>query len=511
MTDASNNNIFMPFKQRIGLFLGPGLALLVLLFIDLDPDNVAVTRTAAVAILMAVWWITEAIPIPATALLPVALFPVFGVMTGKAVAATYFNNIIFLFIGGFLMALAMQKWNLHRRIALKIIVLVGTGPFRIILGFMVATAFLSMWISNTATTMMMVPIAMAVIYKLGETQGQKKTGFPAALMIGIAYSASIGGIATLIGTPPNLSFTRIFAIYFPQAPEISFASWFTFGLPLSLVFLLIAWFFLTTLFVRRTPAHSTDNPLFKQELRSMGKMAYEEKWVLLLFTLMALLWLFRKNISIGTFTLPGWSGLMPVPHYVDDGTVAILISLLLFVIPSRTKPGDRLMEWTTASHLHWGVILLFGGGFALAAGFKESGLSVWVAERLTGLSGVTPLLLVASTSTLLTFLTELTSNTATTEMVLPLLGSLAVSIRVNPLLLMIPATLSASCAFMLPVATPPNAIVFGSGEVRMGDMIRAGIFLNLIGIITITAFVYFLGLSVFNIDLSQIPAWALQE
>lgn len=511
MADASNNSTYIPFKQRIGLFLSPGLTLLALLFLDLDPDNVAITRTAAVAILMAVWWITEAIPIPATALLPVALFPVFGIMTGKAVAATYFNSTIFLFIGGFLMALAMQKWNLHRRIALRIILLVGTGPLRILLGFMIATAFLSMWISNTATAMMMVPIAMAVIYKLGEVLGQKKTGFPAALMIGIAYSASIGGVATLIGTPPNLSFSRIFSIYFPHAPEITFASWFAFGLPLSIVLLLFAWLLLTTLFVRRTAVHSTDNPLFRQELHGMGRMTYEQKWVLILFTLMALSWLFRKDIEIGTFTLPGWSGLMPASQFVDDGTVAILVSLLLFVIPSRAKPGDRLMEWTTASHLHWGIVLLFGGGFALAAGFKESGLSVWVAEQLTGLSGVTPVLLVASTCTLLTFLTELTSNTATTEMVLPLLGSLAVSIRVNPLLLMIPATLSASCAFMLPVATPPNAIVFGSGEVRMTDMIKAGIILNLIGIITITAFVYFLGLSVFDIDLSQMPAWALQE
>jgi sodium-dependent dicarboxylate transporter 2/3/5 len=506
----TGNNPRMSFRQLIGLITGPGLALLVLLFLDLDPDHVTVTRTAAVAILMAVWWITEAIPIPATALLPVALFPVLGIMTGKAVAVTYFNNIIFLFIGGFLMALAMQKWNLHRRIALRIIILVGTGPRRIILGFMVATAFLSMWISNTATTMMMVPIAMAVMTKLSEGKGQKRTGFPAALMIGIAYSASIGGIATLIGTPPNLSFTRIFAITFPQAPEITFASWFAFGLPLSGILLVIAWLLLTFLFVHGTSGHATHNPLFKQELRNMGKMAYEEKWVMLLFSLMALLWLFRRDIHIGAFTLPGWSGFMPVPEFVDDGTVAIFVSLLLFVIPSKTKPGDRLMEWATASRLHWGIILLFGGGFALAAGFKESGLSVWVAHQLIGLSGVAPVLLVASTSTLLTFLTELTSNTATTEMILPLLGSLAVSIEVNPLLLMVPATLSASCAFMLPVATPPNAIVFGSGEVRMADMVRAGIFLNFIGIITITALIYLLGLSVFDIDLSQIPAWALQ-
>jgi sodium-dependent dicarboxylate transporter 2/3/5 len=511
MTDANHKSQLVSPKQVIGLFIGPGLALSLAFFFDLDPNNTAVTRTAAVAILMAVWWITEAIPIPATSLLPVALFPILGVMTGKAVAATYFNNIIFLFIGGFLMALAMQKWNLHRRIALRIIIIVGTGPRRIILGFMVATAFLSMWISNTATTMMMVPIAMAVTYKLREDLGGKRPGFSTPLMIGIAYAASIGGVATLIGTPPNLSFTRIFAIYFPQAPEITFASWFAFGLPLSVVFLVIAWLLLTILFVRRTSAHTGDSLLFKQELHGMGKITYEEKWVFLLFTLMAFLWLFRKDINIGIFTLPGWSRITPLPHFVDDGTVAIFVSLLLFVIPSKTEPGDRIMEWATASRLPWGIILLFGGGFALAAGFKESGLSQWVAEQLTGLRGVTPVLLVASNSTLLTFLTELTSNTATTETILPLLGSLAVSIQVNPLLLMIPATISASCAFMLPVATPPNAIVFGSGEVRMADMIRAGIILNIIGIITITAFIYLLGLSVFDIDLNQIPSWAFEK
>ncbi|MFH2000144.1 MAG: SLC13 family permease [Planctomycetota bacterium] len=499
----------MSFKQKLGLFAGPGFALCVLIFTDLNPENPVVTRTAAVAIWMATWWITEALPIPATALLPVALFPLSGIMTGKAVAATYFNSIIFLFMGGFIMALAMQKWNLHRRIALRIILLIGTGPRRILLGFMIATAFLSMWISNTATTMMMVPIAMAVIVKLREINDQKLAGFPAALMIGIAYSASIGGIATLIGTPPNLSFTRIFAIYFPNAPEITFASWFTFGLPLSVCLLILAWFLLAFIFVRRASPPSLDGSLFRQELQHMGKMKYEEKVVLFLFTLMALLWLFRTDIVVGGFTVPGWSTLMPMPSFVDDGTVAITVSLLLFAIPSKSRPNDRIMEWSTASRLHWGIILLFGGGFALAAGFKESGLSLWVADQLTGLKDVAPVLLVGSTCTLLTFLTELTSNTATTEMILPLLGSLAVSINVNPLLLMIPATLSASCAFMLPVATPPNAIVFGSGEVRMADMIKAGIILNLIGVVIITAFIYLLGLLVFQIDPGQMPDWAL--
>ncbi|MCK5331929.1 MAG: SLC13/DASS family transporter [Candidatus Marinimicrobia bacterium] len=493
----------------VGLIAGPAIALIMLLFLDLDPQNPLVTRTAAVAALMAIWWITEAIPIPATALLPVALFPLLGIMTGKTVAATYFNHIIFLFIGGFIMALAMQKWNLHRRIALRIILIIGASPRRILLGFMLATAFLSMWISNTATTMMMVPIALAVIIKLRESSGNKMSRFSAGLLIGIAYAASIGGIATLIGTPPNLSFTRIFSIYFPNAPEITFANWFMFGLPCSIIFLFISWIIMTSIFMPRQQINTINIDLFRKEYRHLGRITYEEKVVLLLFVSLAFLWLFRSDINIGRFIIPGWSTILPVPAYVDDGTVAVVMAMLLFMIPAKSKENGRLMDWDTAVKLHWGIVLLFGGGFALASGFKESGLSVWVAEQLTGLADVTPVVLVASVCTMLTFLTELTSNTATTEMILPLLGSLAVAIKVNPLLLMIPATLSASCAFMLPVATPPNAIVFGSGEVKMGDMIQVGFAMNLVGIVLITIFIYVLGITVFNIDLGQLPDWAV--
>ncbi len=497
-------------KQTIGLYAGPIVALSILFFADLDPSNPLVTRAAAVAVLMAVWWITEAIPIPATALLPVALFPLLGIMKGKEVAGTYFNSIIFLFIGGFIMALAMQRWNLHRRIALKTMLLIGSSPNRILLGFMAATAFLSMWISNTATTMMMVPIAMAVIVKIKE-ESPDNTGsrFAVGLLIGIAYSASIGGIATLIGTPPNLSFSRIFAIYFPNAPEITFAGWMAFGLPVSIVFLAIAWALLAFLFGPGKRKMTAGRDLFREEYKRLGRMSFEENAVLVMFVLLALLWLLRKEIVLGSFTIPGWSTILPVPAFVDDGTVAIAVALLLFLIPSRTKPGKRLMNWTTAQKLHWGIVILFGGGFALASGFKESGLAVWVAEQAAGLAGLSPVLLVAWVSTTLTFLTELTSNTATTEMILPLLGSLAVAIKVNPLLLMIPATLSASCAFMLPVATPPNAIVFGTGEVRMADMIRVGIFMNIIGVVLITSFIYLLGLPVFDIDPGVLPDWAI--
>lgn len=506
---ASRQGVLGP-KQRWGLALGPAVALALLLWFNPDPANPAIGRTAAVAALMAIWWITEAIPIPATALLPVALFPVLGVMAGKATASTYFNYVIFLFIGGFVMALAMQRWQLHRRIALRVVMLIGTSPKKLILGFMVATAFLSMWISNTATTMMMVPIAMAVIANLRERNPDMLgTRFGAGLLIGIAYAASTGGIATLIGTPPNLSFSRIFHIFFESGPEISFAAWFVFALPISLLMTACAWLVLVRMFAPRHPQAKSDRAIFREELAALGPMSFEEKVVASLFTVMSLLWLTRKSIALGSFVIPGWSQLLPAPAFVDDGTIAIFVALVLFLIPSRQHPGTRLMNWRTAVGLPWGIVLLFGGGFALASGFKESGLSEWIAGQLVGLSSVPSVVLVSATSTVMTFLTELTSNTATTEMVLPLLASLATAIKVNPLLLMIPATLSASCAFMLPVATPPNAIVFGSGEIKMGDMIRAGLIMNFVGVVLVTAAVYLVGLVVFGISPDSFPAWAV--
>jgi len=500
----------LSLKQKIGLFFGPALALLLLLFFDLKPGEPLVTRTAAVVVLMALWWITEAIPIPATALIPIALYPLMGIMQGNSVAGLYFNHIIFLFIGGFIMALAMQRWKLHRRIALRIIFLIGASPRKIILGFMAATFFLSMWISNTATTMMIVPMALAIIYKLKETfKGKDINKFSVGLLIGIAYAASIGGIATLIGTPPNLSFARIFQIYFPKAPEISFTDWFVFATPLAVIFLLIAWYVLSRFSLSGEFDQATSKKLFREEYAGLGRISYEESIVLTLFSIMALLLIFRQNIDLGTFVIPGWSNLFPVPKFIDDGTIAISIALLLFIIPAKSSETRCLMNWKTASKLNWGIVLLFGGGFALASGFKESGLSQWLGESMSGVEDFPPLIIVASVCTTLTFLTELTSNTATTEIFLPILGSLSATIKVNPLLLMIPATLSASCAFMLPVATPPNAIVFGSGEIAMKDMIKFGIILNLIGIILITSYMFLIGVIVFNIDLSTFPEWAL--
>ncbi|MFQ5607980.1 MAG: SLC13 family permease, partial [Candidatus Zixiibacteriota bacterium] len=501
-------------KQKLGLILGAGAGLLILLLFDPEPDNPLIGRTAAVAALMAIWWVTEAIPIPATAMLPVALFPLLGVMKGGAVAGAYFNHVIFLFIGGFIVALAMQKWGLHRRIALLTILLIGGGQRRIIFGFMLATFVLSMWVSNTATTMMMVPMALAIILKLRENAGADEASrrsvnsFAVALLIGVAYAASIGGAATLIGTPPNLVLVQQLAINFPEAPQISFTSWLMLALPFAALFLVITWALLNRLFLGREKRLEADIDLFRNEYRALGRMSYPEKVVLAAFSLMALLWILRADIRLGAFTIPGWSGLFPEPGFVDDGVVAIVVALALFVIPAGAASGGRIMDWRTAVKLNWGIVILFGGGFALAAGFVQSGLTEWLGRSLAGFSETPSAVFVAVVSVLMTFLTELTSNTASTQMILPVLASFSSANQIHPLLLMIPATLAASCAFMLPVATPPNAIVFGSGEIKMSDMMRAGLTMNLIGVVLIVLALYLVGVGVFDINTAAMPDWA---
>jgi sodium-dependent dicarboxylate transporter 2/3/5 len=328
------------------------------------------------------------------------------------------------------------------------------------------------------------------------------------LLLGIAYSASIGGIATLVGTPPNLSFARIVSIIFPEMTEISFADWFIYAVPVSILLFIAAW---SLLFVMYKPKNSWRNIQlndFRKEYEALGKAKPEEKIVLVLFTLLALLWIFRSGFNIQSFVIPGWSEWLNHPSYINDGTVAMLIAVLLFIIPSHTQKGESLMNWETANKIPWNIVLLFGGGFALAQGFVDSGLSVWFGEQLGGLASVEPLVLTLANVTMMSFLTELTSNVATAEMILPILAGLAMTIKINPLLLMIPATLAASLAFMLPVATPPNAIVFGTNRIRVKDMVRTGILLNVAGIIIATLVMYFWGTLVFDIDVMVFPEWA---
>ena len=482
-----------------------------IIFFDLDPRNPATTRMAAVALLMFIWWITEAIPLFATALLPLVLFPFLGIERGEITAPLYFNSTIALFMGGFMIALTMEKWDLHRRIALKIIRKMNGGPSHIILGFMVAAGFLSMWISNTATAMMMVPIGLAIIIEMENEHGVDDThNFSVGVMLAIGFACSVGGMATLVGTPPNLVLVRIFQIIFPDAPAISFGQWILLGFPISVIMLVIAWLLITKIF-SRVPKHITvDNELVEKQYLALGPPTYEEKMVLAAFVTTALLWVFRVPIQLGVITIPGWSQLIPFPGLIDDGTIAITMSIILFLIPSRT-PGaayPTLAGKDLIPRLPWNIMLIFGGGFALAHGFTVTGLSVLIGNQFSGLTQISPIVIIISVCLTLTFLTEMSSNTATTEMILPILASVAVITNIHPLMLMIPATLAASCAFMMPVATPPNAIIFGSNRVRVFEMAKIGFFLNLAGILVISFMFILLGTAVFGIEAGIIPEWA---
>jgi sodium-dependent dicarboxylate transporter 2/3/5 len=435
-------------------------------------------HVSAVALLMATWWLTEAIPIPATALLPVVLFPALGVTSVSDTTVNYANHIIFLFMGGFLIAITIEKWHLHRRIALHTIRIVGMTPKRIILGFMLATAFLSMWISNTATCMMMVTIGIAVMHHL-DPQGFKKQGdtvvhnspFATALMLSIAYSASIGGVATLIGTPPNAILAGI--IEKSYGISISFTQWMVFALPLSAVMLGLTWFYLTHIAYRFNNSPPKHHNIIQTELMKLGPMSREERLTLTVFSCVALAWIIR-----GIFDFE-------VLNNINDSVIAITGAIALFIIPSNWKQRQFLLDWDTARNIPWDIIILFGGGFALANAFNASGLTGWIGDTMTVLHGIRLLWVIVIIAAAVIFLTEVTSNTATASLLLPVFGALAVAIDTHPLILMATTALAASFAFMLPVATPPNAIVFSSRQVTIPQMARAGFWLNLAGIVLI--------------------------
>jgi len=510
-----------PLSRRIGFWLGPVAFVLTLAAGHVAPGHVLITKMIAVAMLMAIWWIMDAIPLAATSLLPLALYPLLGIMKGKEVAPLYVNSVIFLFLGGFLIALAMERWDLHKRIALSIIRVVGGSPAMLVLGFMVATAFLSMWISNTAATIMMLAIGLSVIQAEEETFGRKAVDhFSAALLLGIAYAASAGGIATLVGTPPNLSLVRIFEVLFPEAASngfsITFGPWLLLCLPLSLLMLVSIWLLLTKVFFRSPSELKLSSEVVDKEYRKLGPMTYQQIVVAMVFVSTALLWVFRNDLTIGTkFKIPGWSHLLGHGDLLDDGTVAVAMALILFLIPSRKseKQGEdegygTILDFGVFRKIPWHIILLFGGGFALAKGFQTSGLSAWVGSGFSELAGTPETLMIGAVCGIISFLTELTSNTATTEMILPLLASISTAAKINPLMLMIPATISASFAFMMPVATPPNAIIFGSGRIRIAQMVRVGVVINLIGIVLVTVVFQLLGPLLFDIQPGAFPDWA---
>ncbi|MEJ2196316.1 MAG: SLC13 family permease [Ignavibacteriaceae bacterium] len=481
----------------------------MLLFVDLDRSNHQVTIMTSIAVLMSILWITEAIPLAATSLIPLILFPLFGILKTSEIAESYINSIIFLFIGGFMIAIAMERWGLHKRIALKIITLVGGSPNSIIFGFMMAACFLSMWVSNTATILMMLPIALAIISRMENQFGKEEThNFTLALLLGVAYSCTIGGLGTLVGTPPNLVFVKTLNILYPYAPEISFSKWMLMAFPITLILLLSTSFLLTKILFKNDRSLTVNNNFIKGEYNKLGRITFEEAVVSVVFTITALLWLLRSDINFGIFKIPGWSDFFIQPDFINDGTVAIAMAFILFLIPSRNKT-TTLLNKDVFVDIPWSVVLLFGGGFALAKGFTSSGLSLYIGNQLSGLSSLPHLLMIIVIATSISFLTELTSNTATTQMILPILASVSIAIGLHPMLLMLTATLSASMAFMLPVATPPNTIIFASGRIKIYEMAKTGILLNILGIIVVSTIVYSLGILIF--DLGTMPPWAIAD
>jgi sodium-dependent dicarboxylate transporter 2/3/5 len=481
-------------RQNIGLLLGPLICITLLVMPPPAGMTPAAVSVAAVACLMAIWWVTEAAPIAATALLPIVLFPLLGVMKTADVTTAYANHLIYLFLGGFLIAVTMQKWNLHRRIAMHTLRLVGVSPARMVLGFMLATALLSMWISNTATAMMMLPIGLAVITQLQHLQvadsesGPNADRFGTCLMLGIAYAASIGGVATLIGTPPNAILAGMAEKLYGLT--ISFAGWMLFGLPLATAMLVISYFYLTRIAYPLTSgAIPGARQVIHDELHSIGPMTREERWVLGVFGCVSAGWILRGLLDV------------PALAMVSDASIAMAGAALLFVIPSDLRQREFLLDWQTAAGIPWDIIILFGGGFALAQGFQDSGLSVWIAEQMRALEGASLLLMVSVVTLTVVFLTEVTSNTATATLMVPVLGALATTLGLHPYSLMIPAAIAASFAFMLPVATPPNAIVFSSRYITIPQMARAGLWLNLAAVLVISIAVLYLLPWLWGVDL----------
>lgn len=457
---------------------------------------------AAIVVLMAIFWIFEVVPIAITSLFPIFLFPLFGILDTKATALFYGKEIIFLFLGGLMLAQGIQESNLHKRIALHIVNIIGSKPASLILGFMVATAFLSMWISNTASVMLMMPIALSIIEEIKETKTSNKliSKFAVAIMLGIAYSADIGGMATLIGTPPNLVFMEIYHDYFPNLPKVGFTQWMLMGLPISITFLFTGWLLMTKIIFKMPKAQLfKSNHIIKDLLINLGKLKRDELASGLVFSIAAILWITGSDIRLSeSFTVHGWRSTFNLEE-VSDASIAVATSLLLFIIPSKARPKEMLLKWEKARELPWGILLLFGGGFAIAGGFNSSGLSNLIGNLFALLEINHPLLIVIIVCFVLTFLTEITSNTATTNLVLPILAKASAVLGLDPRILMIPATLSASCAFMMPIASPTQAIVFGSGHVKIKQMIRAGILFNILGILIVTGIFFLLAKFVFGI------------
>ena len=474
-------------SRRFNIILGPSLFFIFYFLIHpFDGMNSESHAIFCSVLWIATWWITEAIPIPVTSLLPLVLFPLTGGLDLKLTASSYGDKIIYFYMAGFFLAIAMEKWNLHKRIALNIINVVGYNKKSMLLGFMIATAFLSMWLSNTSTSIMMLPIGIAIVSQVSLKKNILNSNFGKVLMLGIAYSASIGGFATIYGTPPNLILLANIEEYFNLS--IDFSSWFIMAFPLSCILLFICWYYLINFSFDLSSLSNVSKKTISSQIKELGKIKYEEKGVLLIFIVFILGLLFKQFIS--EF----------IPQ-IDDTIIAISIAIFLFLIKS-SDGENNLIEWSDGIKLPWGIILLFGGGLSIATAMKSSGLALWIGELAYNIDSLDLILIVLIIVMIVNFLTEITSNLATVSMLLPILASISISLGIHPYIIMVSATIAASCAFMLPVATPPNAVVFGSGYLKMTDMVKTGLVMNVISIVIVSLYVYFVLPMLWNIDIS---------
>ena len=474
-------------SRRFNIILGPSLFFIFYFLIHpFDGMNSESHAIFCSVLWIATWWITEAIPIPVTSLLPLVLFPLTGGLDLKLTASSYGDKIIYFYMAGFFLAIAMEKWNLHKRIALNIINVVGYNKKSMVLGFMIATAFLSMWLSNTSTSIMMLPIGIAIVSQVSLKNNILNSNFGKVLMLGIAYSASIGGFATIYGTPPNLILLSNIEEYFNLS--IDFFSWFIMAFPLSCILLFICWYYLVNFSFDLSSLSNVSKKTISSQIKELGKIKYEEKGVLLIFIVFILGLLFKQFIS--EF----------IPQ-IDDTIIAISIAIFLFLIKS-SDGENNLIEWSDGVKLPWGIILLFGGGLSIATAMKSSGLALWIGELAYNIDSLDLILIVLIIVVIVNFLTEITSNLATVSMLLPILASISISLGIHPYIIMVSATIAASCAFMLPVATPPNAVVFGSGYLKMTDMVKTGLVMNVISIVIVSLYVYFMLPMLWDIDIS---------
>lgn len=465
----------------------------LLLIFPLVPSKPQISHMLAMIVLMGILWLTEALPIGITAMLPLVFFPILNISNANQVSINYFNSTIFLFLGGFIISIAIEKTGLHRKIALNLLKLLGQTKAGIFLAFALSSWFLSMFISNTATALIMLPIAISITNNLAsELPEVFKNRFSKAILFGIAYSCSIGGIATLIGTPPNLIFHKIYSINFPNLPEITFSKWLSIALPLSFILLLFEYLLLRVIFFWNLPNKIVNSNVLKNEISNRLKLTTNQAITLVVFVTTCLLWIFRTTIDLGFLVIPGWADLLGLSKFVDDSTVSIFSALLLFILPNDFQSKARILQIDDLKKVPWDIILLFGGGFAIANGFEITGLSDYLAQTLVGYTHLSGFFIILLVCIIIVATTEFSSNTAVASTFLPIVASISQVLGIPPIKIMIPATISSSLAFMLPISTPPNAIVFSTGKLKISEMAVVGITLNIIGILVVAIYFHFL-------------------